>query len=78
MGGQAVILRLFPPDERVEPDCTDGFLIAVGRHFFTPLQVNGNDIVTGQWQSGKTLDPPDSRHKLQISDGINPNQGAEK
>ena len=48
MGGQAVILRLFMPNERVEPDCTDGFFIAVVRHFFTPLQVNGNDIVTGQ------------------------------
>ena len=70
MGSQAVILRLFPPNERVESDCTDGFFIAVLRHSFTPLQVNGNDIVTGQWQSGKTLDPPDSRHKLQISDGI--------
>lgn len=47
MGTQAVILRLFPPDERVEPDYPDGFFIAILRHFFTPLQVTGNDIVTG-------------------------------
>lgn len=47
MGGQAVILRLFQPDERVDPDYTDGFFIAILRHLFTPLQVTGNDIVTG-------------------------------
>lgn len=34
MGGQAVILRLFPPDERVDPDYPDGFFIAILRHFF--------------------------------------------
>ena len=33
MGTQAVILRLFPPDERVDPDYTDGFFIAILRHF---------------------------------------------